>query len=196
MDKIGYDILVSVMLPGAMLTLAAWMISGHLLAPHELRAIVGSLAPNSALQTVALLLLTGFLGTALASLADLFEERILDRDQAARMNLSANDYLEQWLKYVDSLEDARNPKNSLRVLWMHFEMRSGLAGLALAFCHYFRRTEHDLRFSWASAAFFLIAWFASLGFVYLSSIHHRVLANYRQRRFGGLDALEFLGHVR
>ena len=84
------------------------------------------------LLALVLVLGSGLLGTVIASLCDKIEMYVFDFWRARKMGISRYQFDDEWLRYVDSLEVRENSKNNLRVTWMFFEMRCGLAGLLLS----------------------------------------------------------------
>jgi hypothetical protein len=121
-------------------------------------------------------LLAMFVGTVIAVFLGYVEWHVLDAWQAKKLNLSRTEYEAQWNRYINSLEKAHNSYVTKQVTAFHFEARCAIALLIMFLCVV---TSSSPRFLvWGSAAGLALFLFRA------AYDDHRVLAEFRRRRFG------------
>jgi hypothetical protein len=134
MQSLGFETLVTTLLPGTILLLAVFFAA---VPPQEWDAVLASLEAHDTLLTVGLLLVAALLGTILASLMSVLEWQVYDRvaTRVLRRRMpgySRDTYLAEWNNYLDSLETKKNPFVDRMVLYLFFESRTAVALLLLA----------------------------------------------------------------
>lgn len=175
MQSLGFETLVTTLLPGTLLLLALFF---AVVPQPEWQGLLGSVEAHDTLLAVGLLLVAALLGMMLSSVLGLVEEQAYDRLAARRLRVSRAQYLAEWRTYLDALEATRNPYIDRLVLYLFFESRCGTALLLL--CWALLSSAHpDNPFS----SFWF--WPGLLGVFLLiqSFLAHYELARFRHRRF-------------
>ncbi len=177
MEKLGYQILVTVLLPGTLLLAAAWLAFGDIFLGSHAFLLVETFLRSEWIGGGSLLLAAALLGTLLGSLMDSLEVHTFDVWTSREQSLTPDDYWEEWLKYVDSLEKGSNPFIDQMALYFFFESRTAVAALVLGITWGF--------ISWGSGevviAMILVA---TAGVLFRAAREtHGILAAYRHRRF-------------
>lgn len=131
MEKRGYQILVTILLPGTLLLAAASLGVGNLVRGSHAFQMIEQFLTREWIACGSLLLAASLLGTLLGSVLDSVETHTYDRWDARDMKLTDSAYWEEWLKYVDSLSDKTNPFVDQRALYFFFESRTAAASLIL-----------------------------------------------------------------
>lgn len=116
-----------------------------------------------------------FLGNMLAVVIGYLEVRVLDRRAAKHLKLDAETYNQEWNRYIDHLDDKRNPYISRVVESFTFELRTGLAGGVLSLVSFVFTSISPV---WGFGGFLFSALLIKAG-----ADDHFNLAEFRHRRF-------------
>jgi len=180
MQSLGFETLVTTLLPGMLLLLALFFAA---VPPENWDAALETLEAHDTLLTVGLLLVAALLGMILASLLGVLEWRVYDRVATCVLKRKApgysrDTYLAEWSKYLDSLEEKKNPFVDRLVLYYFFESRTAVALLLLSWA--LRSSEHpDNPYStW----WFMPGVFGAFLLVQSFFVHCE-LASFRHRRY-------------
>jgi hypothetical protein len=117
-----------------------------------------------------------FVGTLIAVMLGYVEWHVLDNRQAKKLKLSRSEYEAQWYRYINSLEKAHNSYVTKQVTAFHFEARCAIA-LLIMFLGVVT-SSHPKAIVWGLALVLSIFLFRA------AYDDHRVLAEFRRRRFG------------
>jgi hypothetical protein len=182
MEKLGYQILVTILLPGAILLAAALLVVNRSLGGDQTAALLATLLAKEWVAAALALMTAALLGTLLGSILDSIEEHSYDVWAAKELELTDDEYWEEWLKYVDSLETKTNPYIDQMALYFFFESRTAIATLVFALawaCAY-----------WGSLQVLIAVGFAAVavGLFFVSKDTHLILARFRHRRYAASAA--------
>lgn len=169
----GFEVLITYFLPGVVVALGVLVSLG--LNVGQLQALTSDLAKAEFLASFALVAVVTLLGASTASAQAIVETYVLDPVTAWLIGVNKAQFDEQWTKYVQDLPNKRNPYIARVVLFFQFETRMGLAMLILfAFLLYngFRVP------GW-------LTFFGGLLFYAVGIIHHKELAEMRNKYYGG-----------
>lgn len=153
------------------------VLGGVFSSPDVFTKSGGALAAGIlAVGAILAYLLAMFLGLLLAVCSGYLEYYLLDHWRAAKLDGEA-EYQRQWADYLDTLEKAHNSYVTKQVTAFHFEARSGMALAALA-AGILWRSHGTL---WVLS---LLSLLLAVGLFKAAIDDHRMLAMFRQRRFG------------
>lgn len=181
--------LLSQLIPGLLLLAAilisAWRVVGPVVEPAAsavgaIRTGAGlddatSIAALFAVAAFSAYVVAVFLGNLLAVVIGYLEVQILDRISARQLGIDQEAYAEEWYRYVDHLDEKRNPYISRVVDSFTFEFRTGLAGTVLGLAILFATPLHPV---YGIGALLFSALLIKAG----RDDHHN-LAELRHRRF-------------
>jgi hypothetical protein len=181
MEKLGYQILVTILLPGALLLAAIWLAFGGIFLGSHAFLLVERVFEQEWVAGGAILLASSLLGTLLGSVLDSLESYTYDVWAARDMQLTEDAYWEEWLKFVDSLAKTTNPFIDQMALYFFFESRTAVASIVLGVTW--------ALVSWHFGEFAIAATLIVIAVVlFAASVEtHRVLADYRHRHFSSPD---------
>ncbi len=178
MQALGFDRLISVLIPGFVLAASVWMALDRFLSEGALKDGLKRLPEGEWQFAFVALIAAAFFGGVLRSFIGWVEARLLDRRQARRIGISDDEYEVEWDKYVDHLDAAKNPYVGELALTFFFESRTSASLFALA----------ASLLVWAHESYRCAATLATLAVAlflgYQADQSHLALAEYRHRRFG------------
>ena len=177
MQALGFDRLISVLIPGFVLAASVWMALDRFLSEGALKDGLRRLPEREWQFAFVALIAAAFFGGVLRSFIGWAEARLLDRWQARRLGISNDEYEVEWNQYVDHLDAAKNPYVGELALTFFFESRTSVSLFALATS--LLVWPHESYRCAATLASLALAMF--LGYQAVQS--HRALAEYRHRRF-------------
>jgi hypothetical protein len=186
--------LLAHVIPGGLLLFSVGIMSWPTIQPYMLliAAAAGDLQSGSRMDTAVLLtvlmavtllalyVLSMFFGAMLAVAMGYLEFRLLDPWAARRLEISEEVYAAEWCRYIDHIEDKRNPYISRVVDSLVFEFRTGLAGVVL--CGVL------LAFSQVPGKYVVLCFLASMLMLWAARDDHYNLAEFRHRRFSSSAA--------
>jgi hypothetical protein len=176
MHALGYEVLITIILPGLAVLAALCMAIDSVSPGCGLTDRVCELATDEWQFTLVALLSSVFLGTLWASLTSFWEHCVLDAIGAWRLGIGTDEYDAEWNRYVDSVEKGQNAYVSRLVLFMFFENRAGWAAVALGVALAVWPRVQGL---WISVAVIAIG----LLLLGAGAFDHRDLARFRHRRY-------------
>lgn len=133
MASFSFDYLVTVFLPGALLTFASG-IALNTFDPCSAKIAWDLAANHQWLAVMVVTLASAFFGIFLSSLWGWIENHLADPRRAKKLGVTIAGYNEEWHLYVDSLNEGQgNSYISRVVLLWQFESRTALALILLAF---------------------------------------------------------------
>jgi hypothetical protein len=144
--------------------------------------MAGIITAGIGVAVLCLFILSLFFGAVLAIICGFVEGYGLDSYARWKLELSEKDYQAQWRRYLDHLEEKRNPYVSKFVDMFQFELRFAFAILMVAVAVLVGLDAP----SWVIALDFLI----SVLFFLVAMGDHRALAEERKSRFGGAAVAE------
>jgi hypothetical protein len=177
MHAFGYRILVTVLLPGAMVTAALWLFFERFLPDSRVYQLMLMVLSQEWMGAVVLLLGATLLGTFLASIMSYAECYTLDVWLPKQMGITPEDYHAEWTAYVDSLEKAENPHITQITLYFWFESRTAVASIILGVMW--------ALYGWSLSEFLAAVALILLGFLLSLTARssHDLLADYRHRKW-------------
>jgi len=166
--EFGFEVLVTYLLPGILVTLAVFI--AHGIGEEEIKIILDWAKETQFLVSVILLALFALFGALVTSLQAVLESSFLDWLAPKLLKKEQEQLDKEWDFYVNNLP--KNPYISRVVLFFQFETRLGLSALILGVALFF--------LSYLHAVIFL-----ALGiFFYLIGIsHHKELSKMREKYF-------------
>lgn len=181
MTSFGFDILISMLLPGSVMMASA----GLVLWKYGIDSIAGRwlvwASEKDLLISIVLVILSALFGGMLASILEKFEWICLDPREAKKLEISKNQYDEEWYLYVESLTDSGNRYLSGKARLFFFQYRTGAALLFLAPCWFLAASTCVEK--WLGAS---LAVLAGTMLLCLAKDNHYLLADWRHRLFGDL----------
>ncbi|UCF04733.1 MAG: hypothetical protein JSV33_12530 [bacterium] len=183
MLSIGYDIIVTIFIPGAVVFAAIWFLLNRFDPTGCLNIALSRALEKQWLFSLVLVVISIVLGQLLATLMGFIEIKLLDKERKKQMvkkGLIKNEdeYDTQWNQYIDSLEIAHNSYISRLTLHYHFESRLSISLLilSLAIIPCAQTVGHFI--------IALITYVLGLVIFNQSALIHSELADYRYRKFG------------
>lgn len=181
MANLGYETLLTILIPGATVFTSFWILLLHNFPKSKLIAHLNYITSKEWLFGVFLLVSSAFLGQVIASFMGLVEEFILDRCRRKKMGIGKVQYEREWYRYVDSLDEgSRNSWISRCVLTFYFESRMAFALLIFSTSILFH-----IKSNWGGILFITLSGLGALGF-WKSIRTHAELAKIRRRKFSGV----------
>ena len=178
MGGLGFHALITILAPGGIVSAAVWLLVNRFLANSDVYSMLLSVLSTDWLGPVVVFVASAIFGTVVASLVTYLEFYCFDIRRWIELKISKKEYYRQWHQYVDSLSETQNPYISRMVTSYDFELRTAAAGLLLAVALALSSTS----FGGFATAAVVILFSAALG--KFSQDSQRVLAGYRNRRFG------------
>lgn len=173
MYNFGFNIFLSTLLPGLLVSVAVYMLLDNVIPYSEFIIWIDSARNNELLFTILLLLSSSFFGELTGSFTGIFERKVLDPIAAKHLMITSEQYDEEWRLYLRSLDSGGNPYISSNAITFKFELRTFLAFLLLAILFLFLGHYY-------SAVGFATA--ATIMF-YLAKETHYLLADWRNSEF-------------
>ena len=174
MQNLGYQFLISVLLPGSVVFASIWIALAEVAPQSRIYLWTTRIAESDVSLTTVLLLGSALLGGILSSLMERIELHILDSTAAEYLQIDRELYDEEWECYVESLSDKQNPYVARKATYFFFEIRVG-AALAIA-------SAVSVVISpctWISYVPLMVA----VGMLLLARQTHSLLASWRHRLF-------------
>lgn len=128
MYQFGFEVLITVLVPGLLLTGAA-VLAADVWAEGDFDTLIAPLEGSAFAEGVALLVVAATLGSALATMMWVLELKVIDPMTAEKLKVCDDQFDREWSRYVDSLTKEHNSHISRMVQAFYFELRAGAAGL-------------------------------------------------------------------
>jgi hypothetical protein len=181
-QNFGFDTFLSTLLPGVIASFAVFMFIQTFLPDAVFFKWLVSSQSQELLFTSLVLIFSTLFGSILSSFLDFFEWKFMDNRAAKKLEISRDEYNNQWYRYLSSLSSANNPYISGKALMLRFELRTALALVLLG---------SALVFSPGYCVAALLTFVFSGVMYYLSCETHYLLAHWRDREYGeGGDSSE------
>ena len=171
----GFEVLVTYLLPG-LAALAAVLIA-HGLDLEKAKEMLTWAADAQFLSTFLIFAGIALMGAIVATGQAILETAVLDRVTSWRLNITAEQFTNEWIDYVKALPRSKNSYISRVVLFFQFETRMGLAFVVLS--------GFLLKLSCSHA---LTALVTGVILYAVGMSHHKELAYYRHKCFEKYDS--------
>jgi hypothetical protein len=178
LTSFGFDILISLLLPGSLLLSGVALLVWHYGQSLNLYKWAALAASSDAVLGGAVLLASAVLGGMLAAVLEVIEWKCMDRQAAKALEIGNDLYDEEWYCYVEGLNQSGNRYLSWKARFFMFQLRSGAALGLLAISWVVALPSGGER--WLGASCLLLASVTMLG---LARASHNLLANWRHRMF-------------
>lgn len=162
----GFEILITYLLPGVVVTLSAAFFHG--ITVDQAKWLLAEAGKAEFLASFLLLAVVSALGAVTASVQGVIEGHLLDPLAAMRIGITKEKFDQQWSSYVKDLPNGRNPYIARVVLFFQFETRMGLAMLALS-----------ISLASVSCPHAVYALVAAITLYAIGAMHHKNLASMR-----------------
>jgi hypothetical protein len=174
MMGLGAEALLTILLPGAMLTAFAAMLICRL-APDAYDAkLVQTVVDREWMATLVIVLSSALLGSLMAVLVTIIEENVLDYRSARSLRIDDDEYGRQWSVYVRDKELLSNAFICKLAMNYQIQMRLGISGFLATMGVAFVTSSREL---W-TISLICSALFTLLSVAGMSS--HKGLAEYRR----------------
>ena len=183
MLSLGYDKVITIIIPGAIIFVALWLLLNRFDPNGVLNIALSNAVQKQWLFSLVLAVVSIVLGQLVAMVAGNLEINLLDKartDQMLKDKLISNkeEYDKQWYSYIDSLEKAHNSYISKLTLHFHFEFRLSITlvmfSIALIPCVV----------TWGHLIGAIAVFILGLHLFRQSVLIHSELVDYRYRKFG------------
>jgi hypothetical protein len=183
MLSLGYDKILTIIIPGVIIFVALWLLLNRYDPTGILNVALSNAAEKQWLFSLVLAIASIVFGQLLAMVAGSLEIKLLDKARTNQMldeGLIKNkgEYDEQWYSYIDSLEKAHNSYISKLSTHFHFEFRLSLSLVIISI------SLIPCVLTWGHMAFATILYILALYLFRQSVMIHSELVDYRCRQFG------------
>ena len=124
MSTFGFETFVSILLPGAVLSISGWLIFHAYFDSTIVYAWLGG-EPLDIFLTAFVLVSSSLLGMLCASICEEFEWQIMDHLRGKKLKLTRMEFVEQWFCYVE--DKTQYPYMERMAITFLFELRTAPA---------------------------------------------------------------------